>query len=1158
MARDGASSQTGAASGGGGMGRVDAEPEIAAAHTIKPSQLSLWAFTPVPESSIQPTPLARVTHAVFRWHLTHHIRPFLEARGVLPKQVFMSYSWANGDYAEIESLAEQQQNQAAIRLLAADLRLAGVPVWIDKEDSPDIGALRGEIDQAMRAADVVMMMGTPTYLAKYEASKAREPMKRHIVYWEVEGIKACIERGQLITPVWLQGEALEKSLPAFVLQEGEGSHHFTRPMEKGKQYIRSLLGILRGLARDPGPDPEWQTIAESCVRAVDALVDLSPADLLKAEKTHSENITSLQKTYGMNVYDKAHAPVSRARESSSSLCINAPRKSDYYVNRTAIVAEIERRMRAAPQVIALTAMKGLGGIGKTQVAIHLYHQSRAPLKVWFSNSDNLHSLHEQYRQLALELRMVTPDELKTMSDRVVIDRVKRYLTAHPGWLLIYDNADTEATLKDCLPTSGGTVLVTTRSSRWSDAYQVRVDVMTDDESLALFANLIGDKRPSDTQAALLGLIREDLDHLPLAMAQAAAYLAANPDLSIAEYRQAYQDELKLLLDNDVMPADCDHRNVWATFSLSIKQLRAMAASEGTEQVELQDALLAILARLAPVPIPMPLIIRCLQAHHTPFSSDTAEGAASGAGAAASTAQTTVPPLSPIIIRTLTARVERLALITTVADGHVMHRVVQAIAAKHTATGDSLRCQQALLTGIDCDYMDRAEPKQDAACMRALIPHAEQVLEADAVADLTAEGAQALSILQGDLACECGLMHYRGSFDLQAAKRWYERSMKYYQAVDAREDASTLAAPLGNLALVMGDLGDTVEAKRLLERALAIKVKHYGMEEHVEVANTLGNLATVVGMLGDRVEAKRLLEQVLAIKVKHYGTEEHVEVASTLNNLANVVGALGDRVEEKRMLERTLAIHVKHYGTEEHVEVAETLGNLANAVGALGDNVEKKRLLERVLAIQVKHYGTEEHVAVASTLHNLANAVGALGDRVEEKHLLERSLAIQVKHYGTEEHVEVASTLHNLATAVGELGDIEEKKRLLERALAIEVKHYGTEEHVEVAITLGNLATAVCELGDIAEAKQLLERALAIKVKHYGTEEHVEVARTLNNLATAVGELGGSMEAKRLLEQALAIQVKHYGTEEHVEVASTLNNLAKFSWVLATSTCFSVP
>ena len=71
---------------------------------------------------------------------------------------------------------------------------------------------------------------------------------------------------------------------------------------------------------------------------------------------------------------------------------------------------------------------------------------------------------------------------------------------------------------------------------------------------------------------------------------------------------------------------------------------------------------------------------------------------------------------------------------------------------------------------------------------------------------------------------------------------------------------------------------------MLERALTIKEYHYGSDDP-EVAITLGNLANALGDLGNTIERKRLLERTLTIFKHHHYSPDHSDVTSMLVNLA---------------------------------------------------------------------------------------------------------------------------------------------------------------------------------------------------------------------------------------------------------------------------------
>jgi len=138
--------------------------------------------------------------------------------------------------------------------------------------------------------------------------------------------------------------------------------------------------------------------------------------------------------------------------------------ADFFVDRKSITSELKTRFQSdkssvetsTAQTVILNA-QGMGGVGKTQLAIDYLHKHRNHyrFRVWF-NADNIVA---EYRQFALDLSIIHPDEKVDAKDIRI--RVKRWLEVHPGWLLIYDNATDLDALKFYRPASGGHVLITT-------------------------------------------------------------------------------------------------------------------------------------------------------------------------------------------------------------------------------------------------------------------------------------------------------------------------------------------------------------------------------------------------------------------------------------------------------------------------------------------------------------------------------------------------------------------------------------------------------------------------------------------------------------------------------------------------------------------------
>jgi NB-ARC domain len=146
-----------------------------------------------------------------------------------------------------------------------------------------------------------------------------------------------------------------------------------------------------------------------------------------------------------------------------------------------------------------------------------------------------------------------PEQQEQEQPRVV-EAVKRWFQEHSDWLLILDNADDLAIVRDFLPSDGkGHILLTTRAQAMGRiAQHIEVEKMEPEEG-ALFllhrATLLDSDAPLDAASkADREAAREisiAMDGLPLALDQAGAFIEETQS-SLSDYLQLYhtwQDEL---------------------------------------------------------------------------------------------------------------------------------------------------------------------------------------------------------------------------------------------------------------------------------------------------------------------------------------------------------------------------------------------------------------------------------------------------------------------------------------------------------------------------------------------------------------------------------------------------------------------------------------
>ena len=188
------------------------------------------------------------------------------------------------------------------------------------------------------------------------------------------------------------------------------------------------------------------------------------------------------------------------------------------------------------------AIVGLGGMGKTQIALELAYRIQEvamdsveePRSVIWMPAQNLAAVQQAATEVMQKLNLVVSD-----SDSVK-EAFRRYLSSETSgqWLLILDNLDETAvldgesgqsdSLRDFLPQSRtGRTLITTRSAQIGEemagSNAIELEAMSPGEARALLERSLKKKIGAEDGQVTAELL-ERLTYLPLTIGQAAAYM----------------------------------------------------------------------------------------------------------------------------------------------------------------------------------------------------------------------------------------------------------------------------------------------------------------------------------------------------------------------------------------------------------------------------------------------------------------------------------------------------------------------------------------------------------------------------------------------------------------------------------------------------------
>src|SRR5271165_3366027 len=243
---------------------------------------------------------------------------------------------------------------------------------------------------------------------------------------------------------------------------------------------------------------------------------------------------------------------------------------------------------AAVTQVGRAAVQGLGGVGKTTLAVEYANRFRNLYDgVWWCSAETRAGLMTSLAALAMELEVASSEEADV--EKAAKAALRRIAEQGEIWLLVYDNVASPEEITGLLPFAGARVLITSRFSDWSGwADEVSLDVLPIAEAIAFLMGRAG--RSDETGARTLA---EALGRLPLALDHAAA-TCRRTQMSFAAYRAKASSLIAAAPRGAGYP-----RSVAATFDLAI--------DEAVAQRPAPEALMVFLAYCAPERIPLTLV-----------------------------------------------------------------------------------------------------------------------------------------------------------------------------------------------------------------------------------------------------------------------------------------------------------------------------------------------------------------------------------------------------------------------------------------------------------------------------------------------------------------------------------------------------------------------
>jgi len=708
-----------------------------------------------------------------------------------------------------------------------------------------------------------------------------------------------------------------------------------------------------------------------------------------------------------------------------------------------------------------------GGTGKTQLAVDFTHvmwnTRTVEILIWV-NAASRESIITGFAQAANTVDASQPDEgAETAAARFVSWLAH---TRRP-WALVIDDLAELSDLEDLWPSgASGRVLITSRlpASAFEEAAAgggaaegmglriVPVSGLNRREALDYVTSRLTDYPDQRIEALDLG---EDLDGLPLALAQATAAMKARGQ-GCREYRAQLAERIPH------MPAvPGASAAVLATWSIA-----AECAHE-----------------LPPAGLAWPtLVLAAMLDHHgvpgAVLTSPAACGYIAGRPSTANAADQNM-------VRAAINNLAQAGLVTIDPSSPVrtvqMHASVQAAVRAYLPAAD---LEQVVLATADA--LLETWPDGDGAAERGASHPAQAQLE-QALRDCAAT----LRTSDGGLLWkpEAHPLLFRAGLSLEHS-RLSDAAITYWKSMVAT--STRLLGPAHANAVVARDrlaaayeaAGKSADAIAVFQTALADRERNQG-PDHAETIAARGHLAHAYQSAGRPADAIALYERTVDDSARLLGTAHPVTLDARAS-LAETYQASGDPRDAIAAYEALLAAAQHHLGVG-HPTTLGARASLGAAYAAGGRAKDAIGQYQRALSDQERMHGRDHPDTIAARA-NLAYAFRSAGRLREAVPLYERTLADRIRVQGAD-HRDTLTARSNLAACYQQARRLTDAIPQYEKALADSERMLGPGD-TETLTTRCNLATSYYAAGRLTEVVAVLQRALTDCERYLGPDHQM--------------------------------------------------------------------
>ncbi|MFF3371342.1 FxSxx-COOH system tetratricopeptide repeat protein [Streptomyces sp. NPDC002680] len=901
-----------------------------------------------------------------------------------------------------------------------------------------------------------------------------------------------------------------------------------RPIEQPDLARRTVVLLSSAFQRSRHGGSVWRALTGAAilhgtpvpvrideVRLPESYREHNPTDLSRLDEQRC--VEALFRALELPVPDPGADP-SRPRFPGRVPAVwNAPQRNVAFTGRNAVLDQVREQLSHG--VLAVLpppqALFGLGGVGKTQIALEYVHRFMGDYDlVWWIRAEQGDDIVASFAELGARLGLPSNEDM-AMACAETLQMLSRGTPAK-RWLLIFDNADDPVTLARYFPTGGGDggghILVTSRNQAWGlHGAAQSVDVFLREESVEHLT-----RRAQGLTAEQADQVATAVGDLPLAVEQAAAWLAetATP---IEEYLRQLTDQTSDVLTLN-QPAYYP-KTVAATWNVSIARLK--------EDSPASVRLLELCAFLAPGPVSSDLLysngmINALK----PYDASLSES---------------------LMLGRVIRQIDRFALakVDRVGNSIQVHRLVQAVIRSQLTEAEQQEARHVAHTVLADARPDGDEPIDDPETwprFAVIWPH----LNASDARNCTSPETRRLFIDRVRYRWKRG--------DFAGARQEAEEVLENWKPLLGEDNVQYL--------YMRSQLGNVLRSQGLYTQARDIDIDLLKRQRRVLGPEHPHTYVTASALSSDLTATGEYRSAVPLAREAHEGFsrifhESHHRTLSAANNLALALRMVGRYGEALNIDQETLDRRLEVLGPDHPYTLAsaERLGRDLRDVGRYTDSVTQlsqvyeahKRILgndfpgtlqcAKSLAVSLRRAGRFEDARRLTTATrdrhraqysgptpdslacdlNLAADLFAADDPEAAREVAQEALAEYRKVPG-EAHPHTQAALNNLAIYHWGCGDKEEADAVF-RQVRDRMGEMLGEQHPHTLFCGANHANVLASQGRLEEAWLLEEQIMTTLARVLG-HHHPDTLAVFANAGLTLNALGRTDEARSLRDEAL--------------------------------------